>query len=42
MENLFTQTTTLMNKGCSLDEILQTVSAPQSLFRKALSAAEVR
>lgn len=34
LESLVTQTTELMNKGASLDEILHTVSAPQSLLGK--------
>jgi len=34
LENLVMQTTALMNKGCSLDEILHTVSASQSLLAK--------
>jgi alkyl sulfatase BDS1-like metallo-beta-lactamase superfamily hydrolase len=34
LESLVTQTTELMNKGASLDEILHTVSAPQSLLAK--------
>jgi alkyl sulfatase BDS1-like metallo-beta-lactamase superfamily hydrolase len=33
-ERLSMQTTALMNKGCSLDEILHTVSASQSLLAK--------
>jgi alkyl sulfatase BDS1-like metallo-beta-lactamase superfamily hydrolase len=34
LESLVTQTTDLMNKGCSLDEILHAVSAPSGLLAK--------
>jgi alkyl sulfatase BDS1-like metallo-beta-lactamase superfamily hydrolase len=34
LESLVTQTLTLMNRGCTLDEVLRTVSAPAELLAK--------